>query len=485
MTIPITATPSGGAASADYTGLPAAVTLTAGQTSAAFTVTAVADTVDEDNESLALSFGTLPADVTAAGVTATRVHLTDASVVPAAISGTARIGQTLTADTAGIDDRDGVPANPAYTYQWTRIARNGTETDIAGATGSTYALADVDAGNQVRVNVSFTDTAGNAETRTSLPTSVVGDAARNLVSNFDLPGEIYGWLTDSDVPNGVGIDVGDHSLGYRISRIRTGLVPYSASTFSRDQHELNLHTFDNDADYKRGSHVARFQPVPGTAYPGGTTYRYFWAQSTPKIDADNNSAYDLSAVMTESASGTLGCEGTDNDSESGLSGWAISDDTYRTGTSILVGTCGIEVYGVRNVDAAFITSLSFGGNETTDGQYQTGDTLEIIANFSKAVTVQGTPTLSFDIGTGTNKVTRTATYDRQRARRRHCRSNTPSPPPTRPTKRSASSSTPSRVPSAPTCTTPCTSSRHRFRSSRRADPNRCQQAPTRFPPAPP
>ena len=257
VTIPITATPSGGATSADYTGLPSGVTLAAGQTSAAFTVTAVADSVDEDNESLALSFGTLPAGVTTAGVTATRVHLTDASVAPAAISGTARVGQTLTADTVGIDDRDGVPANPAYTYQWTRIALNGTEADIAGSTGSTYALVDVDAGSRVRVNVAFTDTAGNAETRTSLPTSVVGHAAQTLVSNFDLPGEVYGNGVDADGPYGVGIDVGDHSLGYRISRIRTGLLPLFV-TLTREQYDLNLHTFDNSADYKRGSHVARF-----------------------------------------------------------------------------------------------------------------------------------------------------------------------------------------------------------------------------------
>ena len=272
VTIPITATPSGGATSADYTGLPSGVTLAAGQTSAAFTVTAVADSVDEDNESLALSFGTLPAGVTTAGVTtagvttagvttagvtATRVHLTDASVAPAAISGTARVGQTLTADTVGIDDRDGVPANPAYTYQWTRIALSGTEADIAGSTGSTYALVDVDAGSRVRVNVSFTDTAGNAETRTSLPTSVVGHAAQTLVSNFDLPGEVYGNGVDADGPYGVGIDVGDHSLGYRISRIRTGLLPLFV-TLTREQYDLNLHTFDNSADYKRGSHVARF-----------------------------------------------------------------------------------------------------------------------------------------------------------------------------------------------------------------------------------
>ena len=48
----------------------------------------------------------------------------------------------------------------------------------------------------------------------------------------------------------------------------------------------------------------------------------------PKIDADNNSAYDLSAVITKSATGFLSCEALSIDSQSGLSGWALSDDTF-------------------------------------------------------------------------------------------------------------------------------------------------------------
>ena len=406
VTIPITAAPSAGVTPSDYTGVPPSVIFAAGQTWATFTVVAAADSVDEDNESLALSFGPLPDGVTANGVTATTVHLSD--YAPAAISGTARAAHTLTADTADIDDRDGLPASPAFSYQWVRIAPNSTETDITGATASAHTLVDADAGNRIRVNVSFTDSTGNAETRTSLATSVVGHAAQTLVTNFNLRNTTYGYVSSSNAPVGVGIDVGAHSDGYRISRIRWRLQ--ASGSFARDQYELNLHTFDNGADYKRGSQVARLQPTPGIV--SGGDWRHFWAQSTPKIDADTNSAYDLSAVITESASGTLACQGTVSDNQSGLSGWAISDQIYlREGTGI-TATCGIEVYGVRNVDAAYITSLSFGGDETTDGDYQTGDTLEIVANFSETVTVQGAPTLSFDIGTGNTKVTRTAVYDR-------------------------------------------------------------------------
>ena len=49
------------------------------------------------------------------------------------ISGTARVGQTLTADTSGIADEDGLE-NAEFTYQW--IRNDGTEdADIPGATG--------------------------------------------------------------------------------------------------------------------------------------------------------------------------------------------------------------------------------------------------------------------------------------------------------------------------------------------------------------
>ena len=87
------------------------------------------------------------------------------------ISGTARVGDTLTADTSGISDDDGF-TNASFSYQW--ISSDGTmDTDIAGATGSTYTLSDTDAGKTIKVRVYFTDDGGNEETLTSTPTAAV------------------------------------------------------------------------------------------------------------------------------------------------------------------------------------------------------------------------------------------------------------------------------------------------------------------------
>ena len=83
------------------------------------------------------------------------------------ISGTSQVGETLTADTSGIADGDGLD-NVSFTYQWLA-----DDTDIAGATGSSYTLADSDAGKAIRVRVSFTDDEGNEETLTSAATSAV------------------------------------------------------------------------------------------------------------------------------------------------------------------------------------------------------------------------------------------------------------------------------------------------------------------------
>ena len=86
------------------------------------------------------------------------------------ISGTAQVGETLTADTTGIADEDGLE-NAVFGYQWLADDAN-----IQGATDSSYALADSDEGKAIRVRVSFTDDATNAETLTSAPTVAVAAA---------------------------------------------------------------------------------------------------------------------------------------------------------------------------------------------------------------------------------------------------------------------------------------------------------------------
>ena len=85
------------------------------------------------------------------------------------IGGTPQVGQTLTVDTSGISDAGGLThASYTYLYQWIRNNSN-----IAGQTESTYTLVDADQGKTIKVKVSFTDDANNAESRISQATEAV------------------------------------------------------------------------------------------------------------------------------------------------------------------------------------------------------------------------------------------------------------------------------------------------------------------------
>ena len=90
-----------------------------------------------------------------------------------AISGTAQVGETLTADVSGIADADGLDT-ATFSYQWI-VSDGGADFEIPGETGPAYTLIPIDAGLVVMVRVSFTDDAGNEETLTSAATSVVAE----------------------------------------------------------------------------------------------------------------------------------------------------------------------------------------------------------------------------------------------------------------------------------------------------------------------
>ena len=92
------------------------------------------------------------------------------------ISGTAQVGQTLTASTSPIDDIDGLPS--VFEYQWIRVDADGMSnpTNI-GADSSTYALTESEEGKKVKVEVSFTDSAGGSEARVSAAYPASGTVA--------------------------------------------------------------------------------------------------------------------------------------------------------------------------------------------------------------------------------------------------------------------------------------------------------------------
>ena len=103
--------------------------------------------------------------------TATQTSANTAPTGLPTISGTARVGETLTASASGIEDADGL-ANVTFSWQW--IANDGTaDADIEGATAATYTLTPAETGKTVKVRATFTDDGGTAETLLSEATVVI------------------------------------------------------------------------------------------------------------------------------------------------------------------------------------------------------------------------------------------------------------------------------------------------------------------------
>ena len=139
------------------------------------------------------------------------------------IAGTIQVGETLTADTSSISDADGL-TNVSYQYQWLRNDGN-SDSEIAGATDSTYALADDDEGNTVKVRVSFTDDAGTDESLTSPATATV--AARISSPATGVPsvtGTAQVGRTLTADTSGIADDDGLTNVSYSYQWIRNDLT---------------------------------------------------------------------------------------------------------------------------------------------------------------------------------------------------------------------------------------------------------------------
>ena len=163
----------GGYTNTDVTPTPAGLTFTALNwgTPQEVTVTAAADSdTTSDSVTLTHAAASSDADYSVIAIAAVAVTVADNDTANTAatgaptVSGTAQVDETLTASTSGIADANGLN-NVIYTWQWVRVDADGVSNpeDIAGATGSTYTLAAADVGGKVKVEVSFTDDAGNAE----------------------------------------------------------------------------------------------------------------------------------------------------------------------------------------------------------------------------------------------------------------------------------------------------------------------------------
>ena len=105
--------------------------------------------------------GSAPASTNTSATGAVTIEGTD-------MDGTVRVDYTLSADTSGIMDVNGMPATDTYEYEWLRSG-----VLISGAEGSDYTVVDADVGETLSVRVNFTDSAGFSESLRSAETSSV------------------------------------------------------------------------------------------------------------------------------------------------------------------------------------------------------------------------------------------------------------------------------------------------------------------------
>ena len=122
------------------------------------------------------------------------------------ISGAVQVEETLTAETSGIADEDGL-TNATFTYQW--VSNDGNvDSDIQDASDSTYELTDDDQGKTIKVRVSFTDGADNEETLTSAATTAVEPAPNSPATGQpDINGTVQ--VGETLTANVSGIDDAD------------------------------------------------------------------------------------------------------------------------------------------------------------------------------------------------------------------------------------------------------------------------------------
>ena len=149
------------------------------------------------------------------------------------ISGTAQVGQMLTASTSDISDSDGLD-NANFTYQW--ISNDGTEdSHIQNATGSTYTVGADDEGKTIKVRVSFADDRNNHETVTSTATAAVSASPNSAatgaptISGTAQVGQML-TVSTSDISDSDGLD--NANFTYQWLADDTDITDATGSTYT-------------------------------------------------------------------------------------------------------------------------------------------------------------------------------------------------------------------------------------------------------------
>ena len=254
------------------------------------------------------------------------------------------MGQTLTLDIASIADAEGLTnAYYTYMYQW---LRNGAE--IPEATDTSYTLVSADEGKTIKVKVSFTDDANNAESRTSAATVAVAPRPNSSPTGAPIINgtpQVRRTLTvdTSEIADADGMETavfryqwfaasdfatlefhGENSPTYTLAPLSEGLAIKVKVSFTDDRgHSETLTSAATEvvAAAPPNSDPTGLPTISGTPQVDETltadtsaiddadgltnvSYSYQWVGSQSVIDADTGAAYILTFEIPDQTGST-------------------------------------------------------------------------------------------------------------------------------------------------------------------------------------
>ena len=243
------------------------------------------------------------------------------------ITGTAEVGETLTAGTSAISDDNGL-TNVAFSHQWVRNV-DGADTDITDATGSTYVVTNADIDKAIKVRLNFTDDDGYSETITSSATASVpvpapvivppkepefARASHNvLVSNTGQPPADF---TTNAVDHGQAFTTGSDTAGYTLNAIDIGYNDSSNTAFSAS-------IWSTYALDKAPNTVLYSLTPPATFSPGNLTFT-----APPNTTLTTGTTYIIMLALEDVGGATVKRTATVNpDEDAGAAaGWSIANN---------------------------------------------------------------------------------------------------------------------------------------------------------------
>ena len=243
------------------------------------------------------------------------------------ITGVAGLGHTLTADTSGITDANGL-TGVEYNYQWIRVD-GGVDADISGATNSTYTLGDDDEGKTVKVKVTFTDDDGYSEELTSEESPAIAalDTADTAtqVSNTGQLGQGDLGVTSS-LSSGQVFTTGPNSFGYELDSVGvyTDFAPGIDVAF-KEHMDVALHALDGDGLPESVELCTLNDPASDDLFIDGGVSTYEAPSGCPLLVANRSYAVVVSHDFGTDVGNEVGHTSHHDDVLVPPTGWTIAD----------------------------------------------------------------------------------------------------------------------------------------------------------------